>query len=77
MIEQKNKHERDNMQVMKINLAISENKTKSKKQSKLIKERHKTHFPQIREVEKSVVGLTPLAFFINEFTMIGILTLEK
>ena len=55
------------MQVMKFNLAISENKTKSKKQSKLIKERHKTHFPQIEEVGKNVGGLTPLAFFINAY----------
>ena len=52
-LKSKDKHEIDSMQVMKINLAISENKTKFKKQSKLSKERHKSHFPQIGEVEKT------------------------
>ena len=52
LIKEQDKHEIDSMQVMKFNLAISENKAKSKKKSKLSKERHKTHFPQIGKVEK-------------------------
>ena len=47
-------------------------KTKSNKQTKLSKDEkgHKTHFPQIGEVEK-MGGLIPLAFLLMNYNAWG------
>ena len=67
------------MQVVKFNLAISKNKSKSKNNLKLNKDKKNTQdtLAPHRGSRKNMGGLTPLAFFFNEFTMIEILTIEK